>query len=240
MLRSFTILAPLVALAGCPASDNSDASMVVLQNTGVASGATTCTFTGITGQPSLSHGQISTASTAPYLLTPLIESRITATAGSELQRTILVEGADVHLSVPSASVDATNTPITLSPANADFQTLFSGSVAPNNGTTNVTMNLIPLGAIAEILQQAAPGAGHLHAEVVAQVGVYGKLGGDRVEALPFQYAVTVCNDCVVNVIGMCPSAGTIRPGDPCNVFQDLPVDCCTETSGALTCPARAQ
>jgi hypothetical protein len=215
--------------------------MVVLQNTGLIQGATACTFTGVAGQPSISHGQISTDSSSPYLLNPLIESKITATTGSELQRTILIEGADVHLTVPSATVGTSTVPISLSAGNAAFQSLFSGSLAPNDGTTNVSMNLIPQAAIAEIVTQANPGTEHLHAEVVAQVNVYGKLGGDRVEALPFQYAVTVCNDCVVNVIGTCPVTATSRLGNPCNVFQDLPVDCCTEpTTGNLTCPSRSQ
>src|SRR6266700_2128957 len=104
MLRSLTILVPTLALAaGCVASSNSDSPMVVLQNTGIMLGATACTFTGTAGQPGLAHGQISTASPLPYQLNPLIESRITATTGADLQRTIELQGADVHLSVASAT-----------------------------------------------------------------------------------------------------------------------------------------
>jgi len=246
MLRSLAIYVPTVALLGCTASNNSDAPMVVLQNTALVAGSTGCTFTGVAGQPSLSHGEISSFSSAPYLLAPLLESRVTAVEGSELQRTILIQGADVHLSVPTVSItDSTGAAktapaITLTGADAAFQSLFSGSLGPNNGTANVTMNLIPTSAITSIVTQAKPAAtDHLHAEVVADVTVYGQLGGDRVESLPFQYAVTVCNDCVINVIGACPISATPRVGDPCNVFQDLPVDCCTEpTSGNITCPAR--
>jgi hypothetical protein len=247
MLRSLAIFVPAVALVGCVASNNSDAPMVVLQNTALAAGITTCTFTGIAGQPALSHGEISTLSSTPYLLTPLIESRVTAVMGSELQHTILIEGADVHLSVPTATITSatgTNTtvPITLTGADQAFQSLFSGSIAPNDGTANATMNLIPSSTIASIVTQAKAGAtDHLHAEVVGNITVYGQLGGDRVESLPFQYAVTVCNDCVVDVIGTCPITGTVRIGNPCNLFQDAPVDCCTEpTTGNLTCPARSQ
>lgn len=247
MLRSLAILAPSLALLGCAATQDSDGAMIVLQNTGLAVGAITCTFTGMAGQPTISHGQISTASPAPYLLEPLIESRITAVMGQELQKTILIEGADIHLSVPSVTVtnasNQTTTPtVTLTGADAAFKSLFSGSVMPNGGVTNVGVNLIPTTVINQIVQQSgATSADRLHAEVVAEVNVYGSLGGDTVKALPFQYAVTVCNDCVINNIGMCPATGTVRPGNPCNYFQDLPVDCCTEpTSGALTCPARTQ
>lgn len=247
MLRSLAILAPSVALLGCAAQTDSDGAMIVLQNTALPMGATACQFTGAIGQPTISHGQISTASPSPYLLNPLIESRVTAVMGEELQKTILVQGADVHLSVPTVTVtnasNQTTTPtVTLSASDSAFQSLFSGSVMPNGGATNVGMDLIPTTVISSIVQQSgATSSDRLHAEVVAQINVYGSLGGATVKALPFQYAVTVCNDCVVNVLGMCPSAGTVRVGDPCNVYQDQPVDCCTEpTSGALTCPARTQ
>jgi hypothetical protein len=102
------------------------------------------------------------------------------------------------------------------------------------------MSLIPPSAIATIAQ-AAGGSSSFHAQVVATVKVFGTLSGDRVESLPFKYPVTVCNDCIINILpGTCPSTGTIRLGDPCNVFQDVPVDCCMETNGNLTCPARMQ
>lgn len=233
MLRTLTTLVPTVALAACVANDNSDSPMVVLQNSAIPPGQLTCTFltTGV-ATPLLPFGVISTASTNPYLLAPLIQSRITAAAGQELQRTILIEGADVTLTVASPAG------ITLTGADGAFQSLFSGSVAPNMGTTQEIMQLIPASAIATIA--ASAGTTAFHAQVVANVKVFGTLAGDRVESLPFQYGVTVCNDCIINNLGACPAAGTIRIGDPCNIFQDSPVDCCTEASGSLTCPARTQ
>jgi len=247
MLRSLAIFVPSLALLGCAATADSDGAMIVLQNTGLSTGATDCTFTGMMGQPTISHGQINTASPSPYLLEPLIESRVTAVMGQELQKTILIEGADVHLTVPTVTVtnasNQTSTPtITLATNDQAFKSLFSGSIMPNGGITNVGVSLIPTTVITTILQQSgATASDRLHAEVVAEVNVYGSLGGDTVKALPFQYAVTVCNDCVVNNVGMCPATGTVRMGNACNYYQDLPVDCCTEpTSGALTCPARTQ
>jgi len=244
MLRSLAVLAPIAALTGCTASTNSDSPIVVLENTALPAGSTGCTFSGVAGQPALSHGEISTASPSPYLLTPLLESQVTAVMGAELQRTIQIQGADVHLSVPTAtltSATGTSTPVSIALTGADgaFQSLFSGSLSPNDGTANVAFDLIPTSAINSIYMQAKPGAtDHLHAEVVANVTVYGQLGGSRVDSVPFQYAVTVCNDCVINIVGACPFTGTPRTGNPCNLFQDIPVDCCTETTGELTCPAR--
>jgi len=233
MLRTLTVLVPTVALAACVANDNSDSPMVVLQNSAIPAGQLTCSFltTGV-GTPMVPFGVISTLSTNPYLMAPLIQSRITATAGQELQKTISIEGADVTLTVASPAG------ITLSGTDAAFQSLFSGSLSPNMGTTNEIMQLIPSTAIATIA--AAAGTTPFHAQVVANIKVFGTLAGDRVESLPFQYPVTVCNDCIINNLGACPVTGTIRIGDPCNFYQDSPVDCCTETSGALTCPARTQ
>jgi hypothetical protein len=233
MLRTLTILVPTVALAACVASNNSDNPMVVLQNSAIPSGQLSCSFGTLgVGSPLLPFGEISTLSTNPYILAPLIQSRITATAGEELQRTILIQGADVTLTVASPAG------ITLNASDAAFQSLFSGSLAPNMGTTNEIMNLIPATAIATIA--ASAGTTPFHAQVVANIKVFGTLAGDRVESLPFQYPVTVCNDCIINELGPCPIAGTVRVGNPCNIFQDSPVDCCRETNGTLTCPARMQ
>jgi hypothetical protein len=52
--------------------------------------------------------------------------------------------------------------------------------------------------------------------------------------------VAVCNDCVVNVVGSCvltPKAFVPRRGNPCNPYQDGALDCCTNESGGLVCPA---
>jgi hypothetical protein len=67
--------------------------------------------------------------------------------------------------------------------------------------------------------------------------IHGDLGGDEVSASPFHFPISVCTDCVVNIVGACPAAGT-QTGNPCNVFQDGVVDCCTSGS-QLVCPTQA-
>jgi hypothetical protein len=244
MLRSLATLAPILALGGC-ADNNSDGSMLVLGNTALVSTAIDCSFTGLEGQPVLTHGQISTLSPSGYFFAPLIASKVTALDSQVLQRTILVQGADVTLSVPTATLTTaagvtSSVSVSLSGGDAAFQALAAGTLLPNGGTANVPLQLIPASAIASIAQQAnaAPGD-HFKAEVVANLTVFGMLGNGRVNAIPYQYGVTVCNDCVVNVVGACPVTIQPRNGDVCNVFQDLPVDCCIETAtNVLTCPAR--
>ncbi len=244
MLRSLAILLSGVALAACTASTNSDAAMIVLQNmappiTGI------CSFTPTIGQAGLSSGLWSIGSFSPYILNPLIQSRVTAVMGSELERTITLQGADVHVTVQSASVatstGTTNPTITLSPTDSAFKALFAGTVAPNGGLTALGMNLLPTTILDEISQQTgASSSNSVHVTLLADIDIYGTMGGGRVDAVPFQYPVTVCNDCIVDVIGTCPVTGAVATGNPCNIFQDEPVDCCTESTGKITCPARSQ
>jgi hypothetical protein len=223
MFRPLTISAAALALGGCPANNNGDAPMVVLNNSAVTQGSTTCTLSGDPNQPFTSQGVISTLSPVPYLLTPLIESRITALAGQESQRTISLQGADVTLS-SSVALPSTS-----------FQSLASGFLAPNGGTTNVTINLVPVDDITAIANTLGTNPGSV--EVVASVTLFGLLGGDRVDAVLFQYGVTVCNNCVVFDNGACPlTVTTARLGNPCNVFQDGNVDCCRDGNNALVCP----
>ncbi len=238
MLRSVAILAP--ALAGCVAS-NGDQAMLILNNSALSIGAIGCSFTGDINQPFISHGEISTLSPVPYLLTPLIQSRITAEMmGDTSQRTITLQGADVTLTVASVSLMSptgfSTPPAPDLGADGKFKSLFSGSILPD-GTANVGMDLVPLTVLNTIAMLATTPDTHVHAEVVANITAYGTMGGDKVTSEPFQYPVTVCNDCVVVDIGACTST-TMKSmtGNACNVFQDGTVECC-EVNGGLLCPA---
>ena len=75
-------------------------------------------------------------------------------------------------------------------------------------------------------------------ELLATVSVLGTLGDQEIESRPFSYPVTVCSDCVVNVLGDCPSTGAApRTGNACNKFQDGVLDCCRMPDLSLVCPA---
>ena len=243
MLRALTSLVPAVLLVGCVANSG-DEGMVVLNNT--APPTTGCLLTGMSSQPFISHGEISTLSPSAYLFTPLIESRLAGTAsttgGTDLQHTIQLQGARVSLEVKGASVQHadgsfSSPTITLSGAAAKFTTLFAGSVTPL-GTVNVGMDLIPIPTIASIAQQSgATATDHMHVEVLATATIYGQVGGSDITAQPYQFPVTVCNDCVVVDNGQCPLVITTpRLGDACNPYQDGVVDCCRDASNRLICP----
>ena len=229
MRLALSTLAPLVLALGACVS-HGDEGMVVLNNTAVI--GLTCSLTGDPTQPFNPAGIINSQSPQGYLVTPLVQSMIsvpTQDTGSIAQRTIILQGARVHLSIPAGS-----TSITLDPAEANFMALFSGSVPPQ-GTANVAFELVPESVIQKV---AALGfTSSVHVEVVANVTMFGTLGGDKIDAQPWQYPVTICNDCVLQNLGMCGAVTAKNLGNPCNIFQDGLVDCCQGANG-LVCPAQ--
>jgi hypothetical protein len=239
MLRAAALITTTLAFTGCVA-DSGGEGFIILNNTAVQGG--TCVLLGTQGQPFKAHGQISTLSPAGYLFTPLFESNITATAGQEITRTLMFQGANVELTVEALTIQHADgtftkpTPPVLEGTDGKFQSLFSGSLPPG-GSANASFEIIPASTIASIAQASGAGAtDHMAAEVKAIIKPFGTMGGDRVDGTPFQYPVTVCNDCVVVDHGACPLTGTVRTGDACQPYQDSIVDCCRDASNNLICP----
>lgn len=241
MLRAAALFTSTLAFAGCVA-DSGGEGFVILNNTAVP--ADSCSLTGDPGQAFIAHGLINSSSTQGYLLTPLLESAITATADQTLQRTIFLSGANVELSVVAMTVThpdgttANPTPPTLSGTDQKFRVLFSGSLPPS-GSANVAFEVLPVSTMHTIIAAAGAGADDsVNAEVTAKVTADGTMGGDRVDSAPFTYPITVCNDCVLVNHGACADfMGMVRTGNACNPFQDGAVDCCTDDTGGLVCPA---
>ena len=241
MLRAAVLFTSTLAFTGCVA-DSGGEGFVILNNTAVSGDS--CALSGDASQAFLAHGQINSSSPNGYLLTPLFESAISATSGMDLQRTILLAGANIELSVVAMTVthadgSTTNPPLpTLTGTDQKFRVLFSGSLPPG-GTANFAFEVLPVSTMHTIMAASGAGSGDsVNAEVTAKVTADGTMGGDRVDSSPFTYPITVCNDCVLVDRGACADfMGTARTGNACNPFQDGPVDCCTDDAGALVCPA---
>lgn len=216
-----SLIALGLSLAAC--ADKGDEGMFIMNNT--APTGDQCMLTGDADQPFLPSGAIQAGVSANYILTPLIQSRITALDGHELERMIHLEGADIVLS--SVASDGTLTQMD------EFTTLFSGSVSPQ-GTANVIFPIIPAATVRATTTTTT---------VSASVKVFGTLGGGRIDGEPFNYTVTICADCfLLRDNGPCADTPT-QPaapkaeatGNPCNVFQDYAVDCC-HSNNTLVCP----
>jgi len=225
-MRSVLLLA-FGVVGAC--ANSGDEPMLILGNTAQAAGAVDCIYTGDPSQPITSSGMISVASPMGYIVSPLIQSRITSPMGQELTRTIEVQGATVELSIPNGSPS-----VPLASNESAFQALFSVDIAPQ-GTANVSFELIPSSVIQSVANLGSTSP--VSVEVVANLTLFGTMGGSRVTGQPWQYPVTICNDCVVVDHGPCPLTITlVRTGDPCNVYQDGQVDCCDDPANGLTCP----
>ncbi len=233
----------LASLVGC-AADTGDESFIIRSNLAVPEGD--CILAPALEAVSQSRGQIFLDSPTPYLLHPMLESRIVAAEGKESLRTVFLKGANVDLIIgPIETIDAAGN-VTLDPVEetVKFQSLFSAALPPNGGLVAAEFDLVPLSALASIRQRVGANPGRVHAQVRATATVFGDFYGDQIEGAPFQFPVTVCNDCIVsrvlvnNVPAQCPLPMTAAPraGNACNPFQDGLVDCC-ETNGQLVCPA---
>jgi hypothetical protein len=246
MLRLASLTATLLLAGAC--ANQGDEGMIVLNNTAISG---SCALTGDPGQPFTSHGEIFALSNKGYLLTPLIQSRVsTAVTGAgngstttvdPLTKTIFLDGADVKLTLVAATIEQGGSYSTtqLNQELPAFRVLFSGSLPPE-GTVNVGFEVISPAQLRDIVSRSGAnitGGQNLQAEVSAEVTITGKLGGDSIKALPFTYPISVCTDCIVNNIGACPATTTVSTGNACNMFQDGVVDCCSDGTGSLVCPA---
>jgi len=237
------LMASLVFVGGCVAASG-DESFIVRSNLAPAVGAA-CEFTPSVDAPSIARGQLFLDSPTPYVFNPLLESRITAAQGKESLRTIIVTGANVDLQIgPTERIDAAgNVTIDDTVATASFKSLFTTPLPPNGGLATGQFDLVPLSAVSELRAHlGAIGSGeHVHSQVIATATILGDYYGDEIESSPFQFPVTLCNDCVVNDLGDCATlqmSTTVRPGNACNVFQDGIVDCCEDlTNNTFICPA---
>jgi hypothetical protein len=248
-MQRLSLVASMLVATAC--ADTGGEAMEIRQNLAPPSNA--CTLVPANSAPFTSRGEIALTSPQPYILTPMIESRISAAMGFEGQRTILLRGARVDLELGPISVDDgqgnvsvvdfgdTEKQQLITAGTTKFRSPFSSPLPPNGGLSVGVFDIVPttaLGAVIAKVGAADFAAKRIHAQALATIVVYGDLDGEEVESPPFVYPVTLCNDCVVRVVGTCPLAvGTVvRSGNACNRFQDGVVDCC-ETGTSLLCPA---
>jgi hypothetical protein len=226
--------------SGCVA-DSGNESFLIRNN--LANEGDACDFMPDLTSPFIPRGQLFLDSPIPYVLTPLIESRITAGEGRESLRTVILKGARIDLTIgPIETIDAAGNVTTDTGTELlQFESLFSAALPPNGGLTFAAFDLVPLAATSSIRARAA-GAARVHAQVTGTMRAFGDFYGQEIESEPFTYPVTVCSDCVLgNIFAACPAptGAMVRTGNGCNPFQDGIVDCCVDAVAGLVCPAPA-
>lgn len=242
MQRVF-ILSLLGALAAGCVADHGDESFVIRDN--LLPEENECLFT--PESATLARGLINLESPFSYLLGALFESRIAAPEGKDSLRTIFIQGANVELLIGPTEIIGADDSVTIddSVTTVQFLTPFSVGLAPNGGQSTGAFDLVPPSVLADLRTRFAADAAagsRIHTSILATARAFGEYYGDRIEAAPFQFPITACNDCVVRSVfpdcAAIPADIETSPGNACNPFQDEVVDCCIDSfSGSLICPA---
>ena len=238
MVRSLIPMLLLSSLGACVA-DNGDEGIFITKNVAVGDA---CSFDASESSPFLAHGTFSIHSNASYQLHPQMKSRVVAGAGQTDARTIILRGARVELDFADTSLFSASELTDLrSQGITRFETLFTAPLPPG-GIADGDVDLIPVSVLDRIIAKRpevlGTGAASFRTEVIARVTVFGDMSGSEVTSQEFQYPVTICNDCVANVLGTCPlpTGTTVRQGNACNPYQDGVVDCCASGNDVI-CPA---
>ncbi len=227
MQRALVALSLASTLGACVA-ENGDEGIIILKN---VSPAPNCVLMSSESELFISHGTLDSDPryVSGYEVFPQMRSRITAVLGDESKRTIITRGANVELSFPY------NDP-GLPDGFTRYRSLFTAPISPNDGLTDGAFTLIPLDIAREIAKTAGTG----QIEILATFRVDGTMSGEEVTSQAFSFPITM-GPGAVNVPGPCPLAITeaqvINNGNSCNPQQDGQVTCCTQSNGALLCPA---
>jgi hypothetical protein len=246
MNRLGVSLFALVAVAVGASCTDTNSTIYILRNQVLTNG---CDIPAGTGTDFISFGELDVTDPIPgtnllnpgYILAAAVQNGTTADITLPNAHIFFAEGADVELRGNGS--DASSSTLTaLAVRGLDKRTqYFSGSIAPG-GTGGFGIFII------DADQTAALGdvLGSQPVQLIARTKVFGTIDGSDVTADPFDYPVTVCKGCLVNVIGPCSaltagSTTTFSEGGMCNKIQDASLDCCTldasDTSGdGLECP----
>jgi hypothetical protein len=225
-----TFLAGAAACAaGCVDNNAGDATLIILQNQVPDS---SCQVQSSRSTTFRGRGVIDAEVAGPYVLTPLVESRAESLDSSDpFQRSISVEGADVSLTFADESL--VNVDQLRDTGNLDFTQRFTAILEPGS-LAALSLISLPQAVLDDLAGSLAPGDVTL---VLADVTVFGRLGGGRIESNTFAYPMDVCIGCRQRDVGSCvgyEDSGELQcfPGQ-----DDYFIDCCISSSGARVCPA---
>ncbi len=229
----------LVAV-GC-ADEAGDGALRIIRNQYIEEES--CVVGGAGATASRSSGAIEVSSPRDYQLTPIVQNYATSSSGKfTSQRTAFLEGARVDLTFADPNL-FTAAEVTQMETDGvtKFTSQFSATVTPDNGTSGMVFAVVPVELLRKISTKLT--ADKPSTVVSVKVRVFGQMGGGEVESESFVFPVSVCDtnkapgSCVIaSVAATCGGTAEPRIGNPCNPFQDGPVDCCV-SGGTLFCPS---
>jgi hypothetical protein len=242
-LFSNSVVAIAGLLIGCTlvaCSDGGDEGLIITKNVAAQPIVGGCTFTGDQSEPFIAHGFVDVHAPG-YLMHPQFVSRIVADVADDptalTQRTIILTDADIDITFPDSTTEsfAADDPL------VHFKELVSAPVAPNGGSTDTEIEVIHRDLIEKVAADQGGGS-NLSVEMEVSMVAHGTMSGATIDSQKFVFPVALVSGTAspIQALGTCPlPMGTIlsETGNPCNAFQDSPVQCCTNTDNSLMCPA---
>jgi hypothetical protein len=177
-----------------------------------------------------------------YFVFPLLKNNLSGASGDEVDSNkIVLTSFAVDISVLTAPseisslVGMLNADPSLS-AMLHYRTPWSGSIASGGGELSAAVAAFPVELASRMLGTQGLSV-HPSTFVNLRIRSFGHTTTRDIESDPFDYPVAVCDGCLIANTQPCPfSATPANMGNPCNVAQDYPVDCCT-AGNELICPA---
>ncbi len=242
MARSIVSAAlPLLVLAGACVDNNADSGLVILRNIAPELGCAVDP----TSSTVRTSGILEDDAAFGYVFTPVVRNDLVTVEGENVTaKSIFVTGARVTIDFydPTLFTEAEQATF-----DTDGLTKFivptSGAIDPDGGVQTFHLEIVPTELLAKIAPKLAAMTTDPTPETVLDVRVqfFGTRSGDDVSSNTFRYPVTVCHDCLTNVLGPCAALPTdveIRDGGACGPDQDGVIDCCLAADlTTRVCPA---
>jgi hypothetical protein len=116
-----------------------------------------------------------------------------------------------------------------------FEERIAATLEAGGARIGASVDVFPA-EIARRLRASGALAGVASVRTVVKLRARGHRQAGTLETPEFRFPLEICAGCLTNVLGACPVTKRENEGHACNLAQDLPVDCCTQ-SGGLRCPA---
>ena len=194
------------------------------------------------GQGTLDAKLVRGGAGSAYFVFPLLKNNLSGASGGEVDANkIVLTSFAVDISVLTGPPEITSL---VNMMNADaslsallhYRTPWSGSIASGGGELSAAVAAFPVELAGRMLGTLGLSV-QPSTFVNLRIRSFGHTTTRDIESDPFDYPVAVCDGCLIANTGPCPfSEAPTNTGNPCNVAQDYPVDCCT-AGNELICPA---
>ncbi len=233
-MRRITLVSCLSLAVVSSACTDGGAVLVILQNQVPDD---SCTVSGNAGNLFRSRGFVDVSSPGGYLFTPVVQNVAIGDRDDPSEHLVTIQGGDVEIVFPEGFTGTEGIPDTA------FNTLFSGAIHPDGGTTSfgfVVLTRNFLQGLKVTGNLAVNGSNFV--TLVAKVSVYGEMDGGNVQSEVFNYPIDVCDSCLIDDFGPCdptPDGYTGVSFACLGYIQDTLHQCCQDSAGRLRCPGPA-